>query len=284
MGSPAEIKVFDDLRAFEAGIWPQLEHKEVENSLLLGLAIALQTRLPNVPIRFGQVLSGRQMDLAWFYTGHLVILSTGSAGAARLMAEDFHANGWDLPGVVGPSENAEAFAERWIELTGGSAEVVRQRIYECRRAIPPVSVPGKMRPATLEDLETLKEWARAFHLEATNTMPFDPEATEKNLRRRISEVVAFVWEVDGQPVSMTGLGRPTRNCISVGPVFTPVSHRRHGYASGLVAAVTIHGHKLGKILAILYTDLSNPTSNAIYQRIGYKPICDSLNYWFRTAP
>jgi len=27
---------------------------------------------------------------------------------------------------------------------------------------------------------------------------------------------------------------------------------------------------------VLYTDLLNPTSNSIYQKIGYTPICDSL--------
>ena len=31
---------------------------------------------------------------------------------------------------------------------------------------------------------------------------------------------------------------------------------------------------------LLFTDLSNPTSNYIYQAIGYKPVCDVDEYKF----
>jgi RimJ/RimL family protein N-acetyltransferase len=31
---------------------------------------------------------------------------------------------------------------------------------------------------------------------------------------------------------------------------------------------------------VLFADLANPTSNAIYQRIGFEPVCDSLRIDF----
>ena len=89
-----------------------------------------------------------------------------------------------------------------------------------------------------------------------------------------------MWEDVGQPVSLAGVGRPTAHSMSVGPVFTPVEFRGNGYATSLVAQVSQEILDSGKTMATLYTDLSNPTSNAIYQRIGYRRVGDSVNRWF----
>src|SRR5581483_201888 len=92
--------------------------------------------------------------------------------------------------------------------------------------------------------------------------PRDPEL----VRRR-----SFgVWEVDGEVVSMCGYGGPTPNGIRIGPVYTPPEHRGHGYASALTAEVSQHQLDAGRTFCFLYTDATNPTSNAIYERIGYR--------------
>jgi predicted GNAT family acetyltransferase len=63
--------------------------------------------------------------------------------------------------------------------------------------------------------------------------------------------------------------------VRIGPVFTPPESRRHGYAGAVTAAISRAARELvGEVL--LFTDLSNPTSNAIYQRIGYRPVQDRL--------
>jgi predicted GNAT family acetyltransferase len=36
----------------------------------------------------------------------------------------------------------------------------------------------------------------------------------------------------------------------------------------------------GLRLCFLYTDLTNPLSNRIYQRIGYRPVCEVVDYMF----
>ena len=40
----------------------------------------------------------------------------------------------------------------------------------------------------------------------------------------------------------------------------------------------------GRRFCFLYTDLANPTSNAIYLRIGYEPVCDSRELAFEPRP
>jgi uncharacterized protein len=58
------------------------------------------------------------------------------------------------------------------------------------------------------------------------------------------------------------------------PVYTPPALCRRGYASACVAALSARLLTEGRRLCFLYTDLANPTSNAIYQKIGYRPVYD----------
>lgn len=79
---------------------------------------------------------------------------------------------------------------------------------------------------------------------------------------------------------MSGYQRPTPNGMAIGPVYTPPEHRRHGYATSLVAQQTQWLLDEGKKCCFLYTDLHNPTSNSIYQRIGYRQVAESSEYHF----
>jgi predicted GNAT family acetyltransferase len=71
---------------------------------------------------------------------------------------------------------------------------------------------------------------------------------------------------------MTSLQGATRHGIRVSFVYTPPELRGRGYASACVAAVSGRALASGKSFCTLYTDLANPTSNSIYQRVGYRRI------------
>ena len=73
---------------------------------------------------------------------------------------------------------------------------------------------------------------------------------------------------------MIGKTRPSENGISVGPVYTPPEQRGRGYATHLTAAFSQHLLDAGYRFCTLFTDLANPTSNSIYQQIGYRAVCD----------
>jgi predicted GNAT family acetyltransferase len=79
---------------------------------------------------------------------------------------------------------------------------------------------------------------------------------------------------------MAGFGGKTPSGMRVSWVYTPPEQRGHGYASALVAALTEQLLAAGNRCCFLYTDLANPTSNGIYQRIGYQPVCDAGHYTF----
>jgi GNAT superfamily N-acetyltransferase len=93
----------------------------------------------------------------------------------------------------------------------------------------------------------------------------------------------WLWEQGGRAVSMTGVAGLTPNGIRIGPVYTPPDLRGHGYATSLVASVSSDQLSNGRRFCFLHTDLANPTSNAIYQRIGYERVCDSVVLAFEAS-
>jgi predicted GNAT family acetyltransferase len=127
-------------------------------------------------------------------------------------------------------------------------------------------------------------FAVCFGIGKTNAdvsfIELSPEEELKNAEKRVLEGKTYFWIRDTMPVCMAAQARPTANGIAINGVFTPAEHRCRGYASALVAAVSQMSLDSGKKFCTLYTDLDNPTSNSIYQKIGYKPVGDSTVYRF----
>jgi predicted GNAT family acetyltransferase len=129
-----------------------------------------------------------------------------------------------------------------------------------------------------EHRQLLGDWIAAFHAEASLSNPKqDYDAMADRWIRQLGRSV-YLWVDEGHPVSMTGVGGLTPNGIRVGPVYTPRADRGRGYASNLVAQVSQAQLDAGRTFVFLFTDLANPTSNKIYQAIGYEPVSD-LDEW-----
>ena len=90
----------------------------------------------------------------------------------------------------------------------------------------------------------------------------------------------FVLEDNGRPVSMAGINKEMQTVVGVGFVYTPPYERGKGYATALVAQISQLALDRGFSKCVLYTDMANPTSNNIYQRIGYRALCDSREMGF----
>lgn len=177
-----------------------------------------------------------------------------------------------IPGVNGTVEIASAFAEIWKRQTGQPSTIrMSQRIYALTNVTTPTNVSGHMRWAEEEDIATLASWFLGFWHEAALDDP--PANPEENVRQFMTAGKLAVWD-DGGMVSMTGSSRGTPNSATISAVYTPPEHRGNGYASGCVAALSQWLLDDVNRFCTLYTDLANPTSNKIYQTIGYRPIAD----------
>ncbi len=203
--------------------------------------------------------------------------------AARVLAGALAGVRPALPGVGGVLGPATAFAEAWQQVPGAVAVPARnERLYALDVLVAPAGVPGRARLATEADLQLLIDWSLAFHHEATADQPGAGIAGV--VKSRIGEGGYHLWELDGAPVCFAGASPPAAGIARIGPVYTPPAHRRHGYASACVSAASRHALADGAAGCMLYTDLGNRTSNAIYQQIGYRPVCDSGGYAFSYPP
>jgi len=184
-----------------------------------------------------------------------------------------------IPGVAGHREVADPFADRWCKNFGTSIKsTMAQRIYRLDSVNDIAAVPGHIRLATPADKDLVSEWRRAFMVEVGS--PTNENIPERDVTPFIEKRIIYLWEYLEKPVSMVVKDRPTEHGISITLVYTPPELRRYGYATACVAGVCRDILKSGYDFCTLYTDLSNPTSNSIYMKIGFKPVCDSVEYGF----
>ncbi len=264
---------FTEPKAFLARAEPFLRAEEVENALLLGICGSADfddsCYLATVEEDHAVVACALRTP------PHSALLTRADREALGLLAADLADKYQDLSGVAGPEPAAGDFARLWSARTGWVAELaVRMRVFEARRVIQPRMPSGAFRAATEADLPTAARWTAAFIEEAGLGDPSDPDDVA---RERIREGSLFVWD-DARPVSMAAWAGRTGRIVRVNYVYTPPELRGRGYASACVASLTKQLLDEGHARCCLYTDLSNPTSNKIYQAIGYRPVCAAAEY------
>jgi uncharacterized protein len=261
-----------------------LAAREAEHNLILGIS----SRLQRDPILYGEPAylatvedEGRVIGVTMRTPPHNLILSEiDDEGAIALVLEDAREVFGTIPGVVGPKAPVAEFAELWQEATGTEAQLeIAQRCFRAERVKAPTNVSGAMRDYQARDRELVVEWMDAFVAEALHGP--EPESSAEFVDRRNEDPDGglVIWD-DGRAVSMAGFGGRTPNGIRIGPVYTPPELRGRGYASALTAALTQRLLDEGRRFCFLFTDLANPTSNHIYQAIGYEPVTDIDVYVF----
>ena len=263
----------------EAGDW--LEQAEAENNLILGMAAFFASYSGQVKVE-PYFLTAQDDDMviaaALMTPPHRLLITRMPHPAVTLLTDHLLAELASVPGVLGPRGCARLFAEHWVGRTGSSSRLkMRERIYACESVNLPISSRGDLRTATRDDEPLLIEWAGEFCREAK--IEDETTYTQAQIPKIIAQKRLYVWD-DGEPVSMADLRRETSHGIAVSLVYTPPHWRSKGYASSCVASLTKRMLDNGKRFCCLFTDIANPTSNSIYQRIGYGEICDVDDWIF----
>lgn len=200
-----------------------------------------------------------------------VLLTAMPAGAAGALAAELRARGRRVPLVDGAEEAAVEFAAAW----GTSASVHRRtRLHRLAELVPPDPLPpGSARVAGAEDRTRLVEWYEAFQVEIHDAS----HGVEGQVDDRLAYGGLTLWELPGgEVVSMAGVSRQIVGATRVAPVYTPPELRGRGYAAAVTAAVTQGALAAGAEEVLLFTDLANPTSNRLYERLGYRGVEDRV--------
>jgi GNAT superfamily N-acetyltransferase len=273
------VQRFATAPAFLTAAGSFLADREAEHNLLFGICANLTADpgFPSAPpylaavSRDDRVVGAALMTPPW----NVVLSCSDEPGSAGAIAADLGASGSPVPGTTGPIDQAHAFAAVWCPPRALTSQVaVAERIYRLERVVAPGNVPGRVRIANVADRDLLVAWVDAFLVEALERHTPQEASILVDRSFRAGTRTWYLLEVDGQPVSVAASGGPTPNGIRIGPVYTPPDLRRHGYASAVTAAASQAELDNGRRFIFLFTDLSNPTSNKIYQQIGYEPVID----------
>lgn len=262
-----------------------LAREEIANNVILGVPTYLRAH-PNddtpenlyLTVHDGENLVGAAMMTP---PHHLVVhVEPSLADAPNVLAAIIEAvlplQG-QVPSLLGRVPWVQSAAALWNERASRKAQLaVEERVFELRSVTWPRKAPGELQLATTQDVELAAQWLSDFTVEA---LPEEstPEMGER-ARRAIEEKRLYFWKIPEETgwraVSMVAASRTLPHGRNIGPVYTPPAERGKGYAGNATAALSQLLLDQGHHYTTLFTDLANPTSNKIYQAMGYVPVCD----------
>jgi predicted GNAT family acetyltransferase len=261
-----------------------LEREPAGNTLLLTVSAALRARGTHA---FGE----RRPLLGWWHTApgpvsgallwtppYPMILSACPAPAVEALTDLLLGLDEKPVEINAAAPDAEVISARLSDRTGITPAIhTRMRLYRLGHLTPPdPAPPGFARYAGDEDRELLMQWYLTFFA-YIGEQP--PDNLAEGIADQVAEGAIQLWCLaDGTPVSMAGCSRTVADMTRIGPVLTPAGYRGRGYASAVTAAMSQAALDRGVGQVLLFTDLANGTSNALYQRLGYQPVTDRVAF------
>lgn len=252
-----------------------LEQEEAANNLIIGLAFGIAAgKYPVEDCLIFSAAVGNRTLLAALQTPGRNLTFYGEPQAISSAVEWLHAycktHNHTIPGLVAPKALTDAFAIAWQKQTGIAWKIhMAQRVFQLNEVSSIAEANGSLRKATQIDKPTIAQWLIQFHKEAIGQ---DIRGEEMERAQRILDADRlYLWE-DERIVSMAASTRGTKNGVSINAVFTPKAYRKQGYASSCVANLCRILLAQGYQFCTLFTDAENPTSNKIYQEIGFREV------------
>ncbi|MFX1288107.1 MAG: GNAT family N-acetyltransferase [Promethearchaeota archaeon] len=284
-----ETKFYDNIDEFYDIASPYLLTREAENNLPLAILISLKKNKDHYDLEETLLISlkgNKKLKLIALRTppNDLLIAYTDNLEAIKILADELFKRKEKLPGVLSFKEAADIFAQLWCEKNSLKCNLFRrERVYQLERVSKDCLGNRLLLNATKIHQEIVLQWAGEMMKEALKDVTSDEiERTIKIYRKEFegNESNFFILFDKNEPVSIARRAGKTPNGNFVNFVYTPPSLRRNGYATECVAKLSNLLLEEGNKYCFLFTDLNNPTSNSIYQKIGYIPVIDENHYKF----
>ncbi|MET7740930.1 GNAT family N-acetyltransferase [Streptomyces sp. NPDC005385] len=240
----------------------------------------------SIPV-FGRLMSGGEVRAVFYCTPYGRLgLTPLSAEQAEGLAAHLAGLGHSPANVIADHDTATAFAEAWQRHTAAvPSPFWRTHLYRLGTPSPPRPHPERRaRVASKEDHEQVVSWCREFCVAVEERPSIDAIDAGSWADTRFADKHFTFWETpDGTPVSMAGSTSMIGGMVRVDPVSTPARFRGRGYAGAVTVEVSSAALAAGATDVVLFADPGNPTSNALYQRIGYVHLADFTGYRFSST-
>ncbi|MFD0770284.1 GNAT family N-acetyltransferase [Bacillus sp. CGMCC 1.60114] len=269
-----QLNVYTNFVQFKNDVLPFLEMYEQENNLILGVL-----RSSQLPLFMAAATKEEELVYVMLQTHHRQVIVAKSAPLGKddiqELAQQLAIAYPDLPGLIGEKRVVERLAEQLAELQNKSIQIkMKQGVYGLKQIKKKARNNGIFRRIELKEQDLIEDWVYRFCEEVN--LAITKEEAVHTAAELIERQHLFGWEVEGQLVSMAAVTRPTKRNITINFVYTPQVERKKGYALNCVSALSQYMLDNGYLTTSLYTDLANPTSNKIYQEIGYELIMESV--------
>lgn len=274
-----EAHATDDPAALLAAVGSFLSSRPVEHNLVLTL---LHQRLAKPePARYAWVADGSEVHGVFFQSppDFFATITPMRRDAIDTLVACVADLAPDLSGVNGEAATSAGFAGSWAtHLRSPATTVEAHRLYSCAVLRPTPPLAGAARHAGDDDFDLVAAWNQAFCDETGAPTPFTD--TRAAAEHALATRTVWLWtDEGGDPASLVANSPPVAGVGRIGPVYTPPERRGQGFGTALTAHVTAELLAEGVTVA-LFTELTNPTSNALYQRLGYIPVCEFVRYRF----
>ena len=266
-------RLTSDVEAYAERTWELLAASPAEHSVALTVLEAVRAghRWSDEPMLFGWLEDGGEVRGVVFRTPPFeLLLAVVPEDATADLVAALRAAAAEVPGVNGDVAAADRFAVAWTAAIGERATtVMAMDLYELGTLQHPEPPVGRARVAGEADLDLAVRWYTAFQQVTTSPVA----DVLPMVRERMDDRRLWLWEdATGVPVSFAACTPAVAGVARIAPVYTPPEHRRHGYASAVTAACTADALARGAERVVLYTDVADPSANAMYRRIGFRPI------------
>ncbi len=277
---------YENVDAFAKIVTPFLEENEDKFSLFLGVLKGIKAGAYENP--YMATIEGNGKLLAIFqmtppHPLNIIFVDENQISTCiDLCISELTKHAVPVESIISVKEWAVLFAQKWQEKTDGNFSLMMdQGLYRLDQVEESLEMsPGKWRYAAISDAQLIEKWYSQFEQD-TGLSVTAPKEIKKRVKNMLDGKEVFFWEDQGEVVSMMKKSRPTTNGITVSLVFTPAEKRKKGYGRTLVATVSRELLKEFEF-CVLYTDMLNPTSNKIYQEIGYQKLVDSVHLKLET--
>lgn len=274
-----KLVVERDPSRFYTTVAPFLLRRRAENDLIIGIIRSMASSITGDEDGYWAYVTGGEEILgvvAMTRQGKPLLSYPCSEEACLLFARDM-ASQFYLIGIKGAEREVRWFSDEFSKITERPGKLLN--VLLCYQLTTPMdTICEETSLALEEDIPLVTLWTKEFFRE---TLPYDSpsDILLERTKESIEAKQIFLLR-NPSPASMLKVIPTTPTSCRITYVYTPPEKRGRGYASRLVSDMSRRLLTSGNSFIILYTIASDPITNRLYPKLGYRVVNELHEFCF----